>query len=258
MLKRYLATVYGQMQQVVAATASAAAALRSLGINDVSTIPLGVDTELFCPSCRDLAWRTEVGASETDFVALYVGRFAGEKGLNVVVNALPDMVAATGLKLVLIGEGHMRDRLRQLSHELTGHLILLPYETDRSELARAYASADLYIAPFPYETFGLSAVEAMACGTPVVGADSGGLKDLLEDSRCGRLFRAGDAASLEEAVVGLLKEDPNDLGVRARQLVEERYSWDRTFGAMVDLYVRLASDRQQTTGATFVRRGQGR
>jgi alpha-1,6-mannosyltransferase len=248
MLRRYLAMVYGQMQHMVAATPSADAALRSLGLKAVSTIPLGVDTELFCPERRDPTWRSEVGASATDPVALYVGRFAGEKALDVVVEALPDLVAATGLKLVLIGEGHMRESLRQLSRELMGHLILLPYETDRDKLARAYASSDLYIAPFPYETFGLSAVEAMACGTPVVGADSGGLKDLLEDSRYGRLFKPGDAGSLEEAVVSVLKEDPNDLGVRTRKAVEERYSWDRTFGAMVDLYERLASGRRKTKG----------
>jgi alpha-1,6-mannosyltransferase len=239
LLRRYLAAAYRRFQHTIAATPSAAAALNSLGIQSVSTIPLGVDTQLFTPTRRDPAWKTELGVDTADSVALYVGRFAGEKGLDVVLSALPCLIAETGLTLVLIGDGHMRERLSCMSAELEGHLILLPYETDRANLARAYASADLYVAPFPYETFGLAAAEALACGTPVVGANSGGLRDLLTDSGCGQLFEPGQADDLARAVVGVLKEDLEHFGRRARELVEERYSWDQTFGAMVDLYEKL-------------------
>ena len=239
-LRQYLTTIYRKMHHMVAATPSAAAALQSLGIEDVTTIPLGVDTELFHPSRRDLDWRADVGAEPTDTVALYVGRFAAEKGLDVLLAASPGLARSHGLKVVLIGEGHLRDRLLSIARESGGKLTVKPYETDRQELARAYASADVYIAPFPYETFGLSAAEAMACGTPVVGADSGGLKDLLGSSRCGRLFSPGDPESLTLQVLSMLEDGTNELSKRARKLVEERYSWDRTFGMMMALYEQLA------------------
>jgi alpha-1,6-mannosyltransferase len=228
---------------MVAATSSAEAALRLLGLENISTIPLGVDTTLFNPDRRDLAWRRNLGISDSDQVALYAGRFAPEKGLDVVLNALPDLSASLRVTLVAIGEGHLRDRMSSLACELGGCLKVLPYERDHRELARAYASSDIYIAPFPYETFGLSAVEAMACGTPVVGANSGGLVDLLRNSDCGELFAPGDPAALKRAVGNVLGSDLRELGQRARNLVENRYSWDQTFGAMVKLYERLVNER---------------
>jgi alpha-1,6-mannosyltransferase len=243
-LRRYLAITYGKMHHMVAATASAESALRSLGLSAISNIPLGVDTSLFNPSRQDPKWKSELGIDDKEPVALYVGRFAAEKGLDVVLRALPQLVAESKLKLVLIGEGHLRDRLSSLSDELEGSLKVLRYESDRRELARAYASADIYIAPFPYETFGLSAVEAMACGTPVVGADSGGLIDLLRDSDCGRLFTPGDVDDLTRQVLGMLEQGPSELGKRARESVEGRYSWDQTFGTMMKLYTDLARERR--------------
>lgn len=244
-LRRYLTTAYSKMHHMVAATASAEAALRSLGLEAISTIPLGVDTRLFHPSRQEVSWKAELGINDKEPVALYVGRFAAEKGLDVILAALPLLVAESELKLVLIGEGHLRDRLNRLSGEFEGRLKVLSYENDRSRLARAYASSDIYIAPFPYETFGLSAVEAMACGTPVVGADSGGMIDLLRDSDCGRLFKPGDADDLTRQVLGMLEQDPGELGKRAREEVEGRYSWDQTFGTMMELYARLDRNRRR-------------
>ena len=244
-LTRYLKNVYGGFDHTIAATPTAAFALRTLGIHSVSTIPLGVDTDLFRPDRRDESWKAEVGANAADLVALYVGRLAAEKGLDVLLEALPRLAALAKLKLVVIGEGHMRERLERVSRDSPDRLVLLQYERDAERLARAYAGADLYIAPFPYETFGLAAAEALASGTPVVGADSGGLRDLLRDTGCGRLFKPGDAADLVRSVLDLLHEDLDCLGKRARELVEKRYSWNRTFGEMIALYRRLAG-RQAT------------
>jgi len=243
-LTRYLKVVYGGFDHTIAATPTARFALQQTAVDTVSTIPLGVDTELFHPKRRDTEWKTEVGAGASDPVALYVGRLAGEKGLDVLIEALPRLAASAKLKLVVIGEGHMRERLERISRESPEQLKLLSYERDPKKLARAYASADLYLAPFPYETFGLAAAEALACGTPAIGANSGGLRDLLSDTVCGRLFKPGDAEDLARIVLEVLDEDLDYLGKRARELVEERYSWDRTFGEMVALYQQLAASRQ--------------
>jgi len=215
-----------------------------MGVHNVSTIPLGIDTEMFNPRRRDPGWKVEVGAHGPGLVALYVGRFAGEKGLDVLIEALPHLEKSAMMKLVVIGEGHMREQLGQISREWPGRLTLLPFERDPNRLARAYASADLYIAPFPYETFGLAAVEAMASGTPVLGADSGGLRDLLLDAECGRLFKPGDADDLAQKATEISGEDLQTMGAEARALVEQRYSWDQTFGEMVSLYRSLLGRRE--------------
>src|SRR5258708_12337159 len=81
-------------------------------------------------------------------------------------------------------------------------LCVLPFEADRSRLARAYASADLFFAPCPYETFGLAALEAMASGLPVVGVAAGGIGRLLVGADRGRAHPGGDAAHCAPAWLG--------------------------------------------------------
>ena len=244
--QRYLGSVYRSFATTVAATPAAARALHKLGVDSVNLIPLGVDTELFHPERRDTAWRDEIGASADQAdqasqpVALYVGRLATEKRLDVVLDALPELHSTVGLRMVLIGEGHLRPRLEGLARQHPRMLTVLPYEKDRGALARAYASADLYVAPFPYETFGLATLEAMASGLPVAGVDSGGIGELLSGTTWGRTYRPDDPADCRRAVLRLIDSDLTDLGHRARAVAVQQYGWDRTFGELVELYGRLA------------------
>ncbi|HLB38634.1 MAG TPA: glycosyltransferase, partial [Gemmatimonadales bacterium] len=119
-------------------------------------------------------------------------------------------------------------------------LAVLPYERDRAGLARALASADLYVAPFPMETFGLAAVEAMACGLPVVGVNSGAMADLLTGACWARLSRPGNATDFARAVQDLLSQNLEALRADARKTAE-RYAWHRTFGDLFRAYHSLNS-----------------
>jgi glycosyltransferase involved in cell wall biosynthesis len=175
-------------------------------------------------------------------VALYAGRLSAEKGLDVVLDALPQVHTSLGLRLVVIGEGHLRPRLERLARERPGMLRVLPFEGDRGRLARAYASADLFFAPCPYETFGLAALEAMASGVPVVGVAAGGIGRLLFGADWGRTYQVGDPADCARAVLELAALDLRALGARARAAAVASYGWDRTFTELVGLYRRLLSD----------------
>ena len=239
LVTRYLRAAHRGFHLAVAASE---ANLSGLGVPRTAVIPLGVDTELFHPARRDPAWKGEVGAAAGQAVALYVGRLSAEKGLDVVLAALPEIHAVTGARLVLIGEGHLRRRLERVAGAQPGMLAVLPFESDRARLARAYASADLFLAPCPYETFGLAALEAMASGLPVVGVDSAGIGRLLTDADWGRLYRVGDARECSRAVRELLALDLPALGRRARTVVEERYGWGRTFGELFALYADLVAE----------------
>jgi len=239
LVTRYLRAAHRGFQLAVAASE---ANLSGLGVPRTAVIPLGVDTELFHPARRDPAWKGEVGAAAGQAVALYVGRLSAEKGLDVVLAALPEIHAVMGARLALIGEGHLRRRLERAARAQPAMLAVLPFESDRARLARAYASADLFLAPCPYETFGLAALEAMASGLPVVGVDSAGIGRLLTDGDWGRLYRVGDARECSRAVRELLALDLPALGRRARTVVEERYGWGRTFGELFALYADLVAE----------------
>jgi len=177
-----------------------------------------------------------VGAKPEQPVALYTGRLAREKELDVVLKALPVLHGEHDLTIVMIGEGHMRERLEETARQHSGALAVLPFEEDEARLARAYASADLFLAPCPHETFGLAALEAMASGTPVVGADAMGIGELLQGASWGRSFRPGDASDLCRAVGEVLDAGADRLGAEARRAAEESYSWSRTFERLLELY----------------------
>jgi alpha-1,6-mannosyltransferase len=221
------------------AVAAGADNLSSFGVEHTAVVPLGVDTARFHPRQRDPAWRLEIGVAPDQPVMLYVGRLSAEKGLAVLLDALDEIHRATGARLVLIGEGHLRPQLERAARARPAALRVLPFEPDRGRLARAYASADLCFAPCPFETFGLAALEAMASGVPVVGVDAAGIGRLLEGAEWGRTYRVGDAADCARVTRELLATDLAAAGRRARAVALERYSWDRTFTELLSLYRRL-------------------
>ncbi|MGE5758832.1 MAG: glycosyltransferase [Gemmatimonadota bacterium] len=238
LLSRYLETAYRRFDLIVAASADN---LPQAGGAPTAVAPLGVDAQLFHPMRHDPTWRSEVGASPGERVALYVGRLSAEKGLETVLEAWPEIRRSSGARLVLIGEGHLRSRLERLARERPQTITVLPYEADPVRLARAYASADLFLAPCPYETFGLAALEAMASGLPVAGVRAAGIGRLLADGEgWARTYTTGDPRDCARAVAGLAMADLAEAGRLARDAAVRRYTWDRTFTELFTLYRRLA------------------
>lgn len=235
-LRRYVRSVYRRCDRTVAASASAARALEQLGLEAPATIPLGVDADLFHPDKRDPDWKREIGASQEQPVVLYVGRLSREKGVETLLRAIPALHARHGVKVVLVGTGHMRPHIEDLATRNPHRLVLLPYHDDRAALARVYASAELLIAPCPFETFGIAALEGMASGLPVAGVDAGAIGELLSGSDWARVFEPGSSRGLAGAVAELLRADCRALGAAARRAVAERYSWERTFDELVRTY----------------------
>jgi len=255
LVARYLRAAHSGFDLAVAAGADN---FVGLGVPRTAVVPLGVDTALFHPARRDPGWKPEIGAAAEQSVALYVGRLSAEKGLNLVLDALPALHAVTRVRLVLIGEGHLRRRLERAARRRPAMLTVLPFEPDRARLARAYASADLFVAPCPYETFGLAALEAMASGLPVVGVGAAGIGRLLERADWGRTYRVGDAGDCARALRELLALDLRAAGRRARAVAVERYGWDRTFSDLLALYEELVSGGRVVVGAAQAAARPGR
>src|SRR2546425_3891544 len=203
---------------IVAASTIELAELRQLYRADpsrVAVIPCGVDPEVFKP-VRQADAREALGRDQCERLVLFVGRIEQIKGIDVLLRALgllfqrhPDL--RSDICLLVIGgaldpgddapETEKILELRRLVHEhrMESNVAFVG-SRDQEQLALYYAAADVCAVPSLTESFGLVALEAMACGTPVVGTRVGGLQTLIEDGESGLLVPAGDDTALAEAI----------------------------------------------------------
>jgi len=232
---RYVRRLGGMVQATIAPCRTVARELESAGVENVVHVPLGVDLERFHPRRRDRAVETRrcFGLPEGP-LALYVGRLAAEKDLDLLLEGWLDVERRTGARLVLVGSGPAARALRRKNGGLRA--VWLPYERDRDLLADLYAAVDLVVAPGSAETFGLAALEALASGVPVLSADRGGVAETVSLSGAGRLYASGDPAHLAETAVRLLGEDLPALGRLGRRYAEERHGWDAVFDRLFQVY----------------------
>ena len=205
------------------------------GIEPIRRVTLGVDLDRFHPRRREYAGETRRGLGLPDGpLALYVGRMAREKELDLLLAAWPEVMRRSGTRLMLIGDGPSRRRLqRQKGSE---RFFWLPFQGDRERVADLLAAVDLYVAPCSLETFGLSALEALASGTPILSADRGGVAETVRRSGAGALFRSGDGASLVDAACQIMTANLGALGRRARTHVEAHHGWDMVFDRLFEVY----------------------
>jgi alpha-1,6-mannosyltransferase len=223
------------VQATLAPSDFVAGELEREGVERVQRVSLGVDLEQFHPRRRVYAAETRRGLGlPAGPLALFVGRIAREKELDLLFAAWPEVERRTGTRLVLIGDGPSRRRFRRMSG--SERFFWLPFERHRERLADLLAAVDLYIAPCSLETFGLSALEALASGTPIVSADRGGVAETVSRSGAGALFRSGDAGALAETAGRLINEDLLQLGERGRAYVEAHHGWDMVFDRLFDIY----------------------
>jgi alpha-1,6-mannosyltransferase len=205
------------------------------GVERIRRVALGVELERFHPRRR--AYRAETRrllALPNGPLALFVGRIAREKELDLLLRSWPEVQRRTGAHLVLVGNGPSRRRLQRQPG--SDRFVWLPFEADRERLADLMAAADLYVGPCSLETFGLSALEALASGTPVLSADRGGVAETVRRSGAGGLFASGDAGSLTDAAVQLLTGSLDQLGLQGRAYVEAHHGWNQVFDGLFSVY----------------------
>ncbi len=166
----------------------------------VEVVPNGVDTERFRP-VDATAFRRRHGLDADGPLVGYTGRHGHEKRLDVLVEAAAEIDAT----VVLAGDGPARTSLEQQAADLGADVRFLGF-LDRDELPTFYAALDVFAFPSPVETQGIVALEAMACGTPVVGADRGALASTIDEGVTGYHFETGDVADLAATVDRALAE----------------------------------------------------
>lgn len=244
---RYCGLLYRRFDTVMAlGEHGGAAKLRQLGVRKIEIVPLGVEIDEFSPRKRDPELRRSLGLADGEPLLIYVGRLDRERRAELVVDAFRRLPADLNARLALIGEGPVRDSILQAGDR---RVIAPGYLADRRELARWLASADIYVSAMADETFGVSIIEAQASGLPVVGVTAGGMLDRV-DSETGRLGPVDDCKAMAANILDVWRSDRSAMSLAAREHVEGRFSWDRTFKALFgNVYPRAIADRAELGAA---------
>jgi glycogen synthase len=217
----------------------------------IDVIPNGVAVRDFAlPEDEITAFRREL-APDGETLVLFAGRLEYEKGVQTVLQALDRVHDAVGeVRFLIAGVGTYSEELRRLVDELglEDRVGFTGFLADH-ELRLHYAAADVAVAPSIYEPFGLVAVEAMACGTPVVVGDTGGLREIVADGH-GLSFPPQDDDQLAERLIEVLSDRQlaHDLIARGRRRIAQRYDWGAVAAATIDAYRQGIEEEAALTG----------
>jgi 1,2-diacylglycerol 3-alpha-glucosyltransferase len=247
LLHAYMPDFCKAVDLVILPSAGMKKVLRALGVKSlIQVVPNGVDLDRF-HKAKPLP-RAEFGFSNQDILLVYAGRIAPEKNLDLLLNSFAGIAQAiSNVYLLIIGRGQQQheDNLRDLTHELdlkgrvhfTG---LIPYD----QLPSYFSMCDVYVTASVIETFGMSTVEAMGTGLPVMGIQSIGAGDIIEDGVTG--FLAANSIAAFTAKLTRLCLDPNlraQMGRSARQ-ASSIYAIERTTNIMLKHYEQLTKSKR--------------
>lgn len=219
-------------------TESIAQASPLLREKEIVRIPNGLDLKTFYQRDRS-AVRAKVGLTDDMVALLFVANEVNDnerKGSAELVAAMKLLGSTPNLRLIVAGLGG-----EKLQREIPQQIIDLGYLQSDAELAEAYSAADAVIAPSMQENLPNTILEAMACSTPAIAYDTGGIRDAVIDGQTGFLVSRGDRQGLADAVAQLASgaEHCRGLGAAARQLVEREFSADVQARRFESLYFRI-------------------
>jgi D-inositol-3-phosphate glycosyltransferase len=227
--------------------------------NRISIIPCGFSAKEFYPVNRQLA-RKLLGLPEHERILLQLGRMVPRKGIDNVIRALSELKASGVQHCKLLVVGGKSEQLtasdcpeyRRLT-ELAAHLgicddVIFTGRRSRSQLKLYYAAADIFITTPWYEPFGITPLEAMACGTPVIGANVGGIKYSVVDGNTGLLVPPEDPAALAKAITELVQHPARlqEFGKNAIKHVNRHFTWERVTELIADVYHVILENSQDT------------
>jgi len=217
---------------------------------EIEIIPCGTDTDIFSPQPKPDA-KAKLGFSAKEQVILYVGRFDPRKGLETLVRAFAKS-ADDNRKLVIVGgsdtkkgDHSERDRIASLAETLgISDRVVFAGRVGHDRLADYYSAADVTVVPSHYEPFGLVAIEAMACGTPVIASDVGGLRFTVIPDKTGLLAPAQDEIAFADAIEKILTNPQfaQQLQRRAIKRVRDRFSWSGVAEQLSLMYRQLLAE----------------
>lgn len=250
-LKRIFDTIWGRRilrdaSKAIAVTKIEAEQLKNVGVSEdkIKIVPPGIDLSEFENLPKKGKFRHRYGLNSSQRIILYLARIHKIKGPDLLAKAFSRLLSkVSDTQLVFVGpdDGYL-PALKKLVKELgIEERVLFTGPLYGKEKLEAYVDADVYVLPSSYEIFGLTVLEACACGTPVVVTEACGLADWV-DQRAG--FKvACDEYRLQETIGVLLTNEElrRQLGDRARELVREQFSWHKAAQQIEEIYTELLS-----------------
>lgn len=214
--------------------------LKQHGFTNLEIWPRGVECQVFHPFYDKKAVRKQYAVSKK-YLLTYVGRLAPEKDVRTllaVAKSLPPELNEN-IHWLVIGGGPLREELEKeapINMRFTGYL-------KEDQLAEVYSASDLFVFPSPTETFGNVVLEALASGTPVIGANAGGVKNIIKPGINGYLCKPGHIQEFAEVIVKLLSND----GLRKQMGWEGRnyaltQKWDKIFEKLLWHYAAVIKE----------------
>ncbi|EQA35572.1 glycosyltransferase, group 1 family protein [Leptospira inadai serovar Lyme str. 10] len=229
----YLRSLHNLTHATLAPTAQIVAQLTASGYNNVKVVARGIDTALFHPARKDSKLRKEWGLSQSDLAVLYVGRLAPEKNLDLLVKSFRKLqTKEPKAKLILVGDGPSRDKLKAENPDF-----FFSGMRKGEDLARHYASGDLFLFPSLTETFGNVVMEAMASGLPIVAYDYAAAREYLSHGKSALLpaFDKEDEFAEHACILAENRSLAKKIGVRARKAAES-CSWEDVADTLESVY----------------------
>jgi len=212
--------------------------------NNVEIIPMGVDIIRFNPK-----WKNSLNLKEiykTKYLILSVGRLVEKKGIKYLIMAMKYIIEEfSDCKLLIGGSGPEKDNLEKLISELgLSDKVFLTGYIKNSELPSYYASSDVFVLPSTItkegdtEGLGIVLLEAIACGTPVIGSDVGGIRDIINNNENGLLAKTKNPKDIANKIIKIIsnKKLKNRFSKNGLKMIKENYSWNIVNNKFLEIF----------------------
>jgi glycosyltransferase involved in cell wall biosynthesis len=228
--------------KVIALSQTETEQFRDIGVSEskIAVIPNGVDLSEYANLPSKGLFRKKFSLEKDEKIVLYVGRIHRIKGIDILLKAFANATRFNDAKLAIVGpdDGYLsncRDIVKQLDIE---NRILFTGALFGSNKLEAYVDSNVLVLPSTYEIFGNVILESYACSKPVIASRVGGLQELVFQDETGLLFKPGAVKELSAAISTLLGNDEicASMGLRARKVVEEKFSLEKTIEMLETTY----------------------
>jgi glycosyltransferase involved in cell wall biosynthesis len=235
--------------KVVALTQTEAQQYLGMGVPEekIAIIPNGIDLSEYVDLPLKGSFKKKFGIKEDEKIVLYLARIHKIKGVDILAKAFANVIKKLDdVRLVVVGpdDGYLRE-LKSLIRALKiENKVLISGPLYGREKLEAYVDADVYVLPSRYEIWGLTVLEAYACGKPVVASRVGGLGDILVDGATGFSVEPENVTQLANAVYVVLKDEDRarQMGSKGKLFVKENFDIQKTTEELESLYEEVLQD----------------
>ena len=224
-----------------------------LSADKMMTIPNGVNVDVYAKIKKnELSQFRSRFALPEEKIVLFVGRLVHEKGVHVLINAVPKILEKVNAKIIIVGNGYMKEQLSGIVRGMgiTDKVMFTGFVDDET-LRRLQTCADVSVVPSLFEPFGIVALEAMAAKSPLVVSDAGGLAQIVDHDVDGVKVYAGNPDSLAWGITRVLTDETyaNRLRENAYKKIQERFNWDRIAQQTMSAYENVMNEYSKSSWA---------